>query len=397
MKKFSKSLRFLGINAAGLRSKILTFQKVLKDLKPSVFFIEETKLKDAGKVKFDNYLVFEKTRKKKINGGGIAIGCIEELNPVWVKEGEEDVEALSIEVFVKKMKIRCCVAYGFQENENYDKKEAFWNYLDDEVTEAKESGAGLVIQFDGNLWAGNKIIPNDPRKQNNNGKLFEQFLTRNSHLTVVNSLQLCEGLITRRRYRNEKLEESVLDFFVVCNLVLPHVTRMVIDEEKKHVLTNYQQIKTGGKAADTDHNILYMDVNLKILTAKPERRVIWNLKNKKCQETFKRETCKTNALTDCFKDNLDIEKQVKNWKNALVSSCNKSFKKIRVTKTKQSKKMNQKALDLINTRNRLARIKGSEKQVEILNEKICDIEAEDKRNKNFKNFFKMSQNSKNVD
>ena len=73
------------------------------------------------------------------------------MNPVWVKEGEDEVEALSIEIFVKKMKIRCCVAYGFQENEKNDKKEAFWSYLDDEVLEAKTSGAGLIIQFDGNL------------------------------------------------------------------------------------------------------------------------------------------------------------------------------------------------------------------------------------------------------
>ena len=54
------------------------------------------------------------------------------------------------------MKIRCCIAYGFQENEKNEKKEAFWNYLDDKVTEAKDSGAGLVIQFNGNLWAGDK-------------------------------------------------------------------------------------------------------------------------------------------------------------------------------------------------------------------------------------------------
>ena len=129
-KKFSKSLRFLGINAAGLRPKLLTFEKVLKDLKPSVFFIEETKLKDAGKIKFDNYLVFEKPRKNRINGGGLLIGCIEELKPVWVNEGNNDVEALSIEIFLKKMKIRCCVAYGFQENDESDKKDEFWNYLD---------------------------------------------------------------------------------------------------------------------------------------------------------------------------------------------------------------------------------------------------------------------------
>ena len=59
---------------------------------------------------------------------------------------------------MKKIRIRCCVAYGFQENENIEKKEAFWKYLDGEVRGAKETGAGLVIQFDGNLWAGEKIM-----------------------------------------------------------------------------------------------------------------------------------------------------------------------------------------------------------------------------------------------
>ena len=72
--------------------------------------------------------------------------------------------------------------------------------MDEEVLEARNSGSGLVIQFDGNLWAGKEIIPNDPRPQNRNGKLFQQFLTRHSHLTVVNSLSVCEGLITRSRF-----------------------------------------------------------------------------------------------------------------------------------------------------------------------------------------------------
>ena len=48
-KNINKSLRFLGVNAAGIRSKLLSFKKVLSELKPSVFCIEETKLKDAGK------------------------------------------------------------------------------------------------------------------------------------------------------------------------------------------------------------------------------------------------------------------------------------------------------------------------------------------------------------
>ena len=83
------------------------------------------------------------------------------------------------------------------------------------------------MQFDGNLWAGNNIIPGDPRCQNRNGKYFEQFLSRNSKLTVVNSLSQCEGLITRSRNKNGILEESILDFFVVCDKILPFVEKMV--------------------------------------------------------------------------------------------------------------------------------------------------------------------------
>ena len=59
----------MGVNAAGIRSKLLTFKKVINDLKP-VFFIEETKLKEAGRLKLDNYIIFEKIRKNRINEGG---------------------------------------------------------------------------------------------------------------------------------------------------------------------------------------------------------------------------------------------------------------------------------------------------------------------------------------
>ena len=107
--------------------------------------------------------------------------------------------------------------------------------------------------MDGNFWAGKDIISKDPRPQNNNGKLFQQFLERNKNLTVVNSLDICEGLITRKRSREGKIEQSILDFFIVCDLVLPFISKMVIDEDKKHILTNYENVKKGGKANDTDH------------------------------------------------------------------------------------------------------------------------------------------------
>ena len=210
----------MGVNSGGLKSKLQTLKKVLIELKPSVFFIEETKYKNSGKFKIENYEIFELVRSNR-EGGGLAIGCLKDLHPTWVREGNDIVEAISVDIFLKDIRIRCCAAYGCQENETKERKSAFWEYLDEEVILASNSGGGFILHFDENLWAGKDIVPGDPsnpRPQNRNGKLFQEFLSRNSHLTVVNSLSICDGLITRRRQKDDILEESVLDFFVVCNL-----------------------------------------------------------------------------------------------------------------------------------------------------------------------------------
>ena len=93
-----KSIRFLGVNANGLKSRMFTFKKVLRDLKPSVFFVEETKFKEEGQLKLDNFSIFELTRKSKDGGGGLILGAIKELNPVLVRKGTDYVEAISIDM-----------------------------------------------------------------------------------------------------------------------------------------------------------------------------------------------------------------------------------------------------------------------------------------------------------
>ena len=60
--------------------------------------------------------------------------------------------------------------------------------------------------------------------------------------------------------------------------MLPHITRMVIDEEKRHILTNYKQVRRGGKANDTDHFTEYLDLDLEIVTEKPQRHEVWKFK-----------------------------------------------------------------------------------------------------------------------
>ena len=393
-KTFCKSLRLLGVNSAGLKSKLTTFRKVLTELQPSVFFIEETKYKETGKLKVDNYVIFELVRKNK-EGGGLALGCAKELNPVWVREGDDRVEALSVEIFVNKMKIRCCVAYGCQECDLLDRKEAFWTYLDEEVLEADNSDSGFILHFDGNLWAGNEIIPNDPRPQNKNGKLFEDFLKRHPHLTVVNSLPQCEGLITRKRTRQGKIEQSVLDFFVVCHRILPFVSKMVIDESKKHILTNYQRARCGGKATDSDHFTEYLDINLKFTSEKPERIEIFNFKDIESQNIFRKLTSDTKEFTNCFLDSSPLKLQVEKWREVLNSYCKKAFKKIRIKK-KRIKPIKHEIASLIDERNWLVNNAGDQDKINSVDIDIAQKEAEESRNIIINNFKKFSENPENV-
>ena len=325
----------MGVNSAGISSKLKSFQQTVSSLKPSVFFITETKLKRQGKLKLDNFVIYELNRKNR-NGGGLAIGVLENLKPVWISEGDDITEVLVVEVDICGLKLRCVGGYGPQENDNIEKKKLFWEKLSTEVDDAMENEAGFILQMDGNLWAGPEIIKDDPNPCNMNGKLFKGFLQKYPQLRVVNSLDLCQGLITRKRITSKRTEIAVLDFFVVCTRVLPHVERMCIDEEKSYVLSNYGCVGGKNYKRDSDHNTLYMDLSLQIPVYREERKEIFNFKNRECQEVFFNLTEHSTSLRDCFQNSTSIDKQGKKWFKTLQGMFSTSFKKIRITK-KQKK------------------------------------------------------------
>ena len=91
----------------------------MSDLTPSIFCIQETKFKQTGYLQLGDYKIFESIRAPEpgrlINhqsGGGLALGCLRVLKPVWVRDGGDNAEALSVVINVKHMRIRTCVAYG---------------------------------------------------------------------------------------------------------------------------------------------------------------------------------------------------------------------------------------------------------------------------------------------
>ena len=133
------------------------------------------------------------------------------------------------------------------------------------------------------------------------------------------------------------LERSVLDVFVVCDKIIPHTKRMVIDEKREHVLTNYSTVKRIGRIIESDHDPLFLYLNLEFSRIRNERREIFQFRNKESQQLFKILTSDTSEFTNCFANNLSFEEQSTKWRKVLDDYFHKAFKKIRVT-NKQSKK-----------------------------------------------------------
>ena len=302
--------------------------------KPAAVFLQETKLKRSGRIKTPSgskYTWYELHRTdqadKGQNGGGLALGVLNVLEPSWVSEGDDDAEAITVEIWVEGFPIRLVCAYGPQESDRKERKTKFWDYLTKETQKATKTGAGLIIQMDGNLWAGNNIINGDPNQQNQNGKLFQEFLNLNPHLTVINALPICKGKITRKRHIIKDMKESILDFFLVCDQILPLVSKMIIDEKGEIALTKYRR----GNIVKSDHNMLILKIDLAFHKEnKHERIEMFNLRNKECQIDFKQKTSNTDMFSKCFIGEETIDVQFKRWKRRLQKALYSSFRKVRI-------------------------------------------------------------------
>ena len=81
--------------------------------------------------------------------------------------------------------------------------------------------------------------------------MFQDYLVKNPNLNVINATPKCEGKITRVRHMKNKTQESILDFFIVCDEILPLVTRMKIHENDDLAIKRYKE-----KVVRTDHKML---------------------------------------------------------------------------------------------------------------------------------------------
>ena len=385
--------RIVGCNANGISSKLQSLDHLILTTTPSVICLQETKNIKAGRIKCENsrnFIIFELNRKDS-KGGGLCTICTmvkPDLNPVWVSEGSDEVELLVIEIHIETFSVRVINAYAPQECDNLERKSAFWARLHQEVIDAEETGCAVIIQMDGNLHAGETIIPNDPNPINKNGRLFSTFLGNNPSINLLNSSEKCEGPITRSRKKGNKIEEAVLDFVLVSEELEPFVKTMKIDEERSVPLTSY----LNKRAVNSDHftTIVEMDINFR--KQKKERLEQFNFKSTEGLETYKYILENEDNLVKSLEAGEDLETQTVSWFSELNKIFSRSFKIIRIRDTPretETSKLFKERSDLIQKSKREQNNEKVKEDIEQNEAKISEIVAKENCEKIKETFSKV--------
>ena len=191
-------------------------------------------------------------------------------------------------------------------------------------------------------------------------------------------MDICEGLITRKREVLLETEKAVLDFFVVNERMRPFLQKMIIDEERKYCLSNFAQLRKNKRVIETDHNSEILKLDLQFEKMKPVREEMFNLKNKACQEAFKEETEENSKLLDVLNVDLPFEIQCKKWFKTFNSILHKCFRKVRIVnnKGKESKANVEKSLLIERTNLMKERKVVGDELKESIEQRIKEIEED---------------------
>ena len=248
-----------------------------------------------GKLKIENFEIFEAIRKKQ--KGGTILGAHKALNPILIEECNGDFELLVVEVKIRNKEIRIMTGYGPQETWPEDQRMPFFLALEQEIVKAEMQGKSIIIEMDSNSKLGPEFIPQDPHSQSSNGKILAGIINRHG-LIVTNGLNnKCNGAITRKRETKDSVEESIIDYVLISEDLEKELESITIDEKRNNCLVKIVKTKKGMKKIISDHKSLNKCIK------KCFRKIrVSDKPNKEIEELFKqRQTLKGNLQTNVLK------------------------------------------------------------------------------------------------
>ena len=98
----------------------------MSTIKPQIWMLQETKLKSNETIKCetkDDFQIFYLNGQKS-QGGGLALGIEKNIESTLIRDGDDEVKVISVQVLLGGIPVRLITGYGPQE-----KRRSFGNLL----------------------------------------------------------------------------------------------------------------------------------------------------------------------------------------------------------------------------------------------------------------------------
>ena len=69
--------------------------------------------------------------------------------------------------------------------------------------------------LEANAKVGKSVIKEDQHNISSNGKIMLDLVERHD-LMIINSMNICEGVVTRERKFDDRVERSSIDYIITC-------------------------------------------------------------------------------------------------------------------------------------------------------------------------------------
>ena len=166
----------IGVNAAGINSKLESLNAMLVKLKPQIWCVQETKLKENETLKCEaikDFQVYYLYRQNS-GGGGLALGIDKNIESTLMLQGDDETEVEDVLADVGGLLVRIVIGYGYQENSLKSSKDKFCGFLEAEVYKADFEGQILIIQLYSKLHGGPDLLKNDPKSAKSKRKIISK-------------------------------------------------------------------------------------------------------------------------------------------------------------------------------------------------------------------------------
>ncbi len=223
-----KSLKIMYNNVNGIKSKLLSLNRIIEEEKPTIIGITETKLDELETLKLEGYEI--KRVDRKGGAGGVMIAykeCLKNI-VVVVREEKEAEEMLWVTINNNKTKLRVGIVYMPQEKDTkVPEIKAIYKKIEEEIEKAKANKEKVILMGDMNCKIG-KTVNGNTEEVSKGGKILLAMCEK-LDMSILNTETFCEGTWTRIA----KEKKSVLDYMIVNKEDTNAIRKVMIDELKE--------------------------------------------------------------------------------------------------------------------------------------------------------------------